>query len=69
MQALNRAIGDADMFRKMMEKIDAPAQAAPRNISSEVAEWNARVDRENFEKARAKMERRSLQERMDATKP
>lgn len=53
MQALNRATEDAADFTGMMDKITRKAEE-PRNLSREVDEWNERVDREKFEKARAK---------------
>ncbi len=65
MQALNRAIEDASDFSEMLKKLEAPAeQVTKRDIDAEVAAWNARVDRENFEKARHKEMRRSYAERM-----
>lgn len=69
MQALNQAYEDLAAFRKFEQALTDPAAPPTRNIDREVDEWNARVDREKFEKARRKIARRSIQERMEVTKP
>ena len=54
MEMLNRAIGDADAFTKMLEKVQRTdterAQMVQRMLSPEVANWNAEVERKRAEK-------------------
>jgi len=63
MQALNRAIEDADAFSKMLEKV---TNGRHRQIailanppSREVQEWNAAVERKKAEKEAAKRARKA----------
>lgn len=54
MEALNRAIGDADAFTKMLEKVQRPvtnAAPTPGPLANEIAEWNAEVERKKAERA------------------
>jgi hypothetical protein len=53
MEALNRAIDGADAFRKMVDKLERPVTtpAAPPQVSQEIAEWNAEVERKKAERA------------------
>lgn len=53
MEMLNRAIGDADAFTKMLQKVqrsDTERMQAVRALDPEVQEWNAEVDRKRAEK-------------------
>lgn len=53
MEMLNRAIGDADAFTKMMSKATGQRDAersAVIHASQEVLEWNAEVERKRAEK-------------------
>jgi transketolase len=51
---LNRAIGDADAFSKMLQKVQRTdterAQQVQRMLAPEVANWNAEVERKRAEK-------------------
>lgn len=52
MRELNRAIGDADAFMKMLEKVQrSPAVPPSSPLTQEVAEWNAEVERKKAERA------------------
>ena len=53
MEMLNRAIGDADAFTKMLQKVqrsDTERMQAMRAIDPEIVAWNAEVDRKRAEK-------------------
>ena len=53
MEMLNRAIGDADAFTKMLQKvqrIDTERMQAVRATDPEVAAWNAEVERKRAER-------------------
>lgn len=53
MEMLNRAIGDADAFTKMLEKVSRTnGQVVTRGVpvSREVEAWNAEVERKRAEK-------------------
>ena len=53
MEMLNRAIGDADAFTKILQKVqrsDTERMQAVRAIDPEVAVWNAEVERKRAEK-------------------
>ena len=51
---LNRAIGDADVFAKMLQKVqrieDYQIQLIQALMTPEVTAWNAEVDRKHAEK-------------------
>lgn len=64
MQALNHAINDAALFRKIFDGVTRTAAPARRDIDAEVAAHNAAVDRQRYEKQRAKAQRRSVAERL-----
>jgi len=53
MEMLNRAIGDADAFTKMLQKVqrsDTERIQELRALDPEVAAWNAEVERKRAEK-------------------
>ena len=54
MEMLNRAIGDADAFTKMLQKVQRSdterMKAVQRMLDPEVAAWNAEVERKRAEK-------------------
>ena len=53
MEMLNRAIGDADAFTKMLQKVqrsDTERIQELRALDPEVAAWNAKVERKRAEK-------------------
>ena len=53
MEMLNRAIGDADAFTKMLQKMqrsDTERMQAVRALDPEVEAWNADVERKRAEK-------------------
>lgn len=59
MQMMNRAIEDADAFRKMMQKVE---HGEPRKrvqvvaaLSTEVRDWNAEVDRKRAAKMASRL--------------
>lgn len=56
MEALNRAIGDADAFTKMLEKVARRDRTqAPTLNPPDVLEWNAEVERKRAEKLARKL--------------
>ena len=61
MEMLNRAIGDADAFTKMLQKVQSSdtdrAQAVQSVLDPEVVAWNAEVDRKRAEKKARKAQR------------
>ena len=59
MEMLNRAIGDADVFKKMLQKVqrtDTQLMQAARPSDPEVAAWNAEVERKRAEKKARKQQ-------------
>jgi len=53
MEMLNRAIGDADAFTKMLQKVqrsETERIQEVRALDPEVAAWNAEVERKRAEK-------------------
>jgi len=53
MEMLNRAIGDADAFTKMLQKVqrsDTERIQELRALDPEMAAWNAEVERKRAEK-------------------
>jgi hypothetical protein len=52
MEMLNRAIGDADAFVKLMQKVERPSRdvLVVQHQAQEVADWNAAVDRKKAER-------------------
>lgn len=53
MEMLNRAIGDADAFTKMLQKVqrnDTERIQEVRALDPEAAAWNAEVERKRAEK-------------------
>lgn len=49
MEALNRAIGDAAIFKDMLQKVTRN-EVVQTVQSPEIIEWNARVERERADK-------------------
>jgi hypothetical protein len=52
MRMLNQAFEGADAFTKMLQKVGQPATAVDAQVSRDVAEWNAAVERKKAEKQR-----------------
>lgn len=55
MKALNRAIGDADAFTKMLAELQRTEPAPKEPVSAEVAEWNAAVEARKAERRARKL--------------
>lgn len=66
MQMLNRSIEEAALARRFMDQLfERPAVATPpADRSADIDAHNAAVDRRNWERQRAKQQRRTAAERL-----